>query len=145
MGPPIFRLRVLNGIQPGLRPKRSARKPLDKRPRQNVPRLVQSEAPLQKNLSAAIAGATTWLPASSSVGIAVVANVSASAMDRRHGPGRRRSRSRFGQVDDRGWARKKARPLSIFRKIDPSYGEQPARIRPFAFQPIQFATGIVAE
>src|SRR5580692_5154479 len=50
------------------------------------------ETPLRRNFCVAIAGATTWLPASSSVGIAVVANASASAMDRRHGLTRRRSR-----------------------------------------------------
>jgi 23S rRNA A2030 N6-methylase RlmJ len=43
-------------------------------------------------------------------------NVSASAMDRRHGLGRRRSRSRFAQVDDRGWARKKNRLLPCRRQ-----------------------------
>src|SRR5260370_34541792 len=35
---------------------------------------------------------------------------------RRHGPGRRRSGSRFAQVDDRGWARKKHGPFVFFRK-----------------------------
>ena len=33
-----LRLRVLSGVRRGLRPKRSARKLLDKRPRQNVSR-----------------------------------------------------------------------------------------------------------
>jgi hypothetical protein len=49
-------------------------------------------------------------PASSSGAIADVANVSASAMDRRQRPGRRKSKSRFAQGDDRGWARTKLGP-----------------------------------
>ena len=47
----------------------------------------------RRNWSAAIAGAMIWLRVSSSGGIADAASVSANAMDRRHGRGRRRSRN----------------------------------------------------
>jgi hypothetical protein len=43
-----------------------------------------------RNCSAAIAGAMIWLPVSSSGGIGDAASVSANAMDRRPGLGRRR-------------------------------------------------------
>src|ERR1700730_13994335 len=47
----------------------------------------------QTSWFAAIAGATTWLRVSSSGGIADAATVSVNAIGRRHGRGRRRSRS----------------------------------------------------
>jgi hypothetical protein len=52
-------------------------------------------------------------PASSSDEIAGVANVSASAKDRRHGPERRRLRSRFTLVDERGAGLGRTPPLCI--------------------------------
>jgi hypothetical protein len=102
----------------GLRPRMSARKRLDTRPRQNLPKRKQSEAPFRRKLSVAIARATTWPPASSSVGIAVVANVSASAMDRQHRSRRRksrRSRSRFLPIKTRGQAVQRSSASEHFR------------------------------
>ena len=96
-----------------LRLRRSIRNRPKKQARQNVRRLRQSENRNRRSSSAAIAGATTWLPASSSDEIADAANVSASATGRRFRPKRRRSRSRSAQDDARGRARKKLGPLSI--------------------------------
>src|ERR1039458_3355836 len=60
----------------------------------------------QRNWFAAIAGATTWLRVSSSGGIADAASVSANAMGRRHGRGRRRSSSSLATTWKEGPGRK---------------------------------------
>src|ERR1035437_1835016 len=67
----------------------------------------------QTSWFAATAGATTWLRASSSGGIADAASVSVNAMDQRHGRGRRRSRSNLPRSETRDRARKGSAPFRL--------------------------------
>ena len=97
--------------------KKVSKRAIGKKATTERPQLKTIGSSKSEKLVCRYCGSDDLTPASSSVAIADVASVSASAMDRRHGRRRRSSRSRFGQIDERGRARKRARPLSISERL----------------------------